>query len=110
MKDIFENGKVLKDSKEKDFYWLYFTNNDEPWKYQYINHEQILVQLIAEEEQNELGENDIYIFLGVLIFLEWTPKLEKFEFLLKKNVSLKFEFSSFGIPSKNWASSYNYSK
>ena len=61
MKDIFENGKVLKDSKEKDFYWLYFTNNDEPWKYQYINHEQILVQLIAEEEQNELGENDILI-------------------------------------------------
>ena len=61
MSEVLKNSQVLKESKEKDFYWIYFTNNDEPWKYQYINHEQILVQLIAEEEQNELGENDIMI-------------------------------------------------
>ena len=61
MKNILENGNVLKDSKEKDFYWIYFTSNEEPWKYQYINHEQILVQLIAKEEQNDKGENDIAI-------------------------------------------------
>ena len=48
-------------SKEKDFYWIYFTNNEDPLKFQYINHEQILVQLIAEEEQDEAGENDIII-------------------------------------------------
>ena len=61
MKDVIEKGKVLKDSKEKDFYWIYFTNNEDPLKFQYINHEQILVQLIAEEEQDEAGENDIII-------------------------------------------------
>ena len=59
MKDILKNSKVLKDSKEKDFYWIYYKNKEEPWKYQYINHEQVLVQLIAEEEQNEVGENDM---------------------------------------------------
>ena len=61
MKDILENSQVLKNSKEKDFYWIYFSKNEEPWKYQYINHEQILVQLIAEEEQDDNGENDILI-------------------------------------------------
>ena len=61
MKNILENSQVLRNSKEKDFYWIYFSKNDEPWKYQYINHEQILVQLIAEEEQNENGENDLLI-------------------------------------------------
>ena len=59
MSDILQNSKILKDSKEKDFYWIYISNNEDPLKYQYINHEQILVQLIAEEEQNGLGENDL---------------------------------------------------
>ena len=59
MQDILHNSQVLKDSKEKDFYWIYLANNIEPLKYQYINHEQVLVQLIAEEEQNSLGENDM---------------------------------------------------
>ena len=61
MKNILENSILFRNSKEKDFYWIYFSKNDEPWKYQYINHEQILVQLIAEEEQNENGENDLLI-------------------------------------------------
>ena len=59
MKDILKNSKVLKDSREKDFYWIYYKNKEEPWKYQYINHEQVLVQLIAEEEHNDTRENDM---------------------------------------------------
>ena len=73
MSEIMKNSQVLKESKEKDFYWIYFTYNDEPWKYQYINHEQILVQLIGEEEQNEIGENDIMIS----DFTENNPNEEK---------------------------------
>ena len=59
MKDVYQNSIILKDSKEKDFYWLYFTTNEQPWRYQYLNYEQILVQLIGMQEENEIGEEDI---------------------------------------------------
>ena len=59
MKDIYENSIILKDSKEKYFYWVYFTTNEQPWRYQYINYEQLLVELISVQEENEIGEKDL---------------------------------------------------
>ena len=63
MKDVLEKSIILKDSKEKDFYWVYFTTNEEPWQYQYIKYEQILVELIAvqEESQREEESNNVDI-------------------------------------------------
>ena len=61
MKDISEKSLILKDSKEKDFYWVYFATNSEPYRYQYINYEQILVELIGVNEESEEGENDLIL-------------------------------------------------
>ena len=61
MKDITEKSLILKDSKEKDFYWIYFATNSEPYRYQYINYEQILVELIGVQEESEEGEGDLII-------------------------------------------------
>ena len=47
MNDILDKSIILRDSKEKDFYWIYFTTNEQPWRYDYINYEQILVELIG---------------------------------------------------------------
>ena len=61
MKDILEYSLVLKDSKEKDFYWIYFTTNDQPSRYDHISCEQNLVELMGVEEERELDENDIMV-------------------------------------------------
>ena len=61
MKDIYEKSRILGESKEKDFYWLYYTTNEQPWRYQYLNYEQILVQLLGMEEENEIGEEDVIL-------------------------------------------------
>ena len=58
VKDVLDASIILKDSKEKDFYWVYFTTNEQPWKYQYIKYEQILVELIAAQEENEKKEEN----------------------------------------------------
>ena len=56
MKDVLDKSIILKDSKEKGFYWVYFTTNEQPWRYQYINYEQVLVELIAVQEESERDE------------------------------------------------------
>ena len=58
---ILEKSVVLKDSKEKDFYWIYYTSNDDPENFQYLNHEQLLVELMGIEEENSLTENEVII-------------------------------------------------
>ena len=58
MKDVLDKSIILKDSKEKDFYWIYFTTNEQPWVYQYINYEQVLVELIAVQEESERNEEE----------------------------------------------------
>ena len=59
MKDVYEKSIILKDSKEKDFYWVYYTTNEQPWRYQYINYEQVLVELLSVQEENENEEKDL---------------------------------------------------
>ena len=61
MNDILDKSIILRDSKEKDFYWIYFTTNEQPWRYDYINYEQILVELIGVEEESEAGEGDLML-------------------------------------------------
>ena len=61
MEDISEKSLILKDSREKDFYWIYFATNSEPYRYQYINYEQILVELIGVQEESEEGEGDLIV-------------------------------------------------
>ena len=50
---IKEKSFVLKDSVEKEQYWIYYVSNDNPISFQFINYEELILKLISIQEETE---------------------------------------------------------